>query len=65
MFAREDLARDARRQRARPAAELEDGRQPALGAGVGGDVVEVSLEGGHDEGLAEDSLLVAVEETAL
>jgi hypothetical protein len=64
-LAREDFAGDAGDEGAGPAGELEDGGEPALGTGVVGDLGEAAAEGVHDEGLAEDGLLVTEDEAAL
>lgn len=63
VFAGDDLGKEARVDRSQPCAELEDRHQPAHLRRILNVAAHVSFECLHHEDAAENSLVVAVEET--
>lgn len=60
VFTGYNLTEDASGERAEDTTQLEDGGQPTSGTGRGDNVGEVVLEAVHDQGLAENTLLIAI-----
>ena len=64
VLAGENFSKHACRQRAENASQLQHRSQPSLVASRVGNGGEVVFKSGHDKGLAEDALLVAIFEAS-